>query len=74
MPGASAGDPGRREPYAVFRPRQGRRVATAMAVLSQASHERIDAALAEAGVDGSLRAEMLAPERFLALALALRNV
>jgi 16S rRNA (adenine1518-N6/adenine1519-N6)-dimethyltransferase len=35
--------------------------------------ERIDAALAEAGVDGSLRAEMLAPERFLALALALRN-
>ena len=34
MPGASAGEQDRRDPYAVFRPRQGRRVATAMAVLS----------------------------------------
>jgi 16S rRNA (adenine1518-N6/adenine1519-N6)-dimethyltransferase len=31
----------------------------------------LDAALAQAGIDGSLRAEMLAPERFLALAAAL---
>jgi len=34
--------------------------------------ELIDAALAQADIDGSLRAEKLAPERFLALALALR--
>ena len=34
MPGASAGGPGRVDPYAVFRPRQGRRVATTMSVLS----------------------------------------
>ena len=32
---------------------------------------RLDAALSEAGIDGSLRAEMLEPERFLALAEAL---
>ena len=34
MPGAGAGETGRLDPYAVFRPRQGRRVATTMAVLS----------------------------------------
>jgi 16S rRNA (adenine1518-N6/adenine1519-N6)-dimethyltransferase len=32
---------------------------------------RLDAALSQADIDGSLRAEMLAPERFLALAAAL---
>ena len=36
--------------------------------------ERLDGALAAAGIDGSLRAETLAPERFLALARALREV
>ena len=34
---------------------------------------RLDAALEAAGIDGSLRAETLAPERFLALARALRD-
>jgi hypothetical protein len=34
MSGASADNPGPADPYAVFRPRQGRRVAAAMSVLS----------------------------------------
>jgi 16S rRNA (adenine1518-N6/adenine1519-N6)-dimethyltransferase len=36
--------------------------------------ETLDAALVAAGIDGSLRAEALAPEKFLALAEALPNV
>ena len=36
--------------------------------------ETLDAALQAAGIDGSLRAEALAPEKFLALAKALPNV
>ena len=36
--------------------------------------ETLDAALEAAGIDGSLRAEALAPEKFLALAKALPNV